>query len=59
MTYSIGDPHIGKRTDMLYEDQESADIAAIEASVDNHIWAIWDEDDGELVALVFQERVFD
>lgn len=57
--YSIGDPFTGKRTDMRYKNQEDADIAAIEASVDDHVWAVWDEDDGELVALVFQERVFD
>lgn len=57
--FSIGDPLTGKRTDMHYETQELADIAAIEASLNDHIWAVWDEDDGELVALAFQERIFD
>jgi hypothetical protein len=58
--YSIGDPITGKRTDMRYEKQEDADIAAIEANMkDDKLWAVWDEDDGELVALAFQERIFD
>jgi len=57
--FSIGNPETGKRTDMRYETQELADIAAIEASTDDHIWAVWDENDGELVALAFQERLFD
>ena len=57
--FSIGNPETGKRTDMRYEKQELADIAAIEASIDDQIWAVWDEDDGELVALAFQERLFD
>jgi hypothetical protein len=57
--FSIGNPETGKRTDIRYEMQELADIAAIKASIDDHIWAVWDEDDGELVALAFQERLFD
>lgn len=57
--FSIGDPFTGKRTDMRYETQEFADIAAIEASIDDHVWAVWDEDDGELVALAFQGQLFD
>lgn len=57
--FSIGDPFTGKRTDVRYETQELADIAAIEASIDDHVWGIWDEDDEELVALAFQERLFD
>lgn len=59
MIFSIGDPETGKRTDMRYETVELADIAASEASVDDHVWAVWNEDDEELVSLVFQERVFD
>ncbi len=57
--YSIGDPFTGKRTDMRYEALEEAEIAALLASVDGKVWAVWDEDDGELVSLAFEERIFD
>lgn len=56
--FSIGDPFTGKRTDIRFEKLEDAEIAAILASVDDHVWAVWDEDDGELVSLAFQERIF-
>lgn len=57
--YSIGDPFTGKRTDVRYETLEEAEIAALLASVDDKVWAVWDEDDGELVSLAFEECIFD
>jgi hypothetical protein len=57
--YSIGDPITGKKTDERFEICEDADIAAIEASVDGRVWATWSEEDGEIISLVFQQRVFD
>ena len=58
MTYSIGDPTNPKRTDERYDTAESAEIAAIEASSNGHVWAVWDDDDGELLSLILDYQVF-
>jgi hypothetical protein len=57
--FGIGDPVTGKLNNVIYETHEQADIAAIEASIDDHIWGVWDMEGEEWVSLVFQERVFD
>lgn len=57
-SYGIGNPESGVRT-AYFDTVEAADIAAIEASQDGHVWAVWDETDGELMSLVFQEKVFE
>lgn len=46
-----------KRTNECYEELEDAEIAAIEASVDDHVWFVRD-DDGEIISLVFQMQVY-
>lgn len=57
--YSIGDPITKIKAVKQFETCEEADIAAIEASVDGCIWAVWSEEDGEIISLVFGQRVFD
>lgn len=59
MAYSIGNPLNGEKQEEQFEELEDAEIAALEASVDDGLWGIWDEDDGELVSLAFGQRVFD
>jgi hypothetical protein len=59
MTYRIGNPLTGAKEPEEYEELEDAEIAAIQASIDDGLWGVWDEDDGELVSLAFGQRVFD
>lgn len=57
--YSIGNPLTGHKEPERYEECEDAEIAALEASIDDALWGVWDEDDGELVSLALGQRVFD
>lgn len=56
--YTIGNPLTGKKEEKRFEELEDAEIAALEASIDDALWGVWDEDDGELVSLAFGQRVF-
>ena len=59
MIFSIGDPISGYKLEERFETCEDAEIVALEASIDEDtLWGVWDEDDGELVSLVFGQRVF-
>jgi hypothetical protein len=55
--FSIGNPNNPTKDDARFEDQEDAEIAAIEASIDDSVWAVWDEN-GEVVALAFGRVIF-
>lgn len=59
MDYSIGDPVTQIKTPERYATCEEADIAAIEASKDGKVWAVFSEEDGGIISLVFAEQVFD
>jgi hypothetical protein len=59
MAYSIGNPLTGEKQEEQFEELEDAEIAALEASIDDALWGVWDEDDGELVSLAFGQRIFD
>lgn len=48
MAYSIGNPLTGEKQEEQFEELEDAEIAALEASIDDALWGVWDEDDGEL-----------
>ncbi len=56
--YSIGDPENPQPNDKRFETAEAAEVAAVEASVDDHVWAVWHDEDGELLSLVFNQQVF-
>jgi hypothetical protein len=58
MMYSIGNPMTGAKEEERFEELEDAEVAALEASIDDALWGVWDEDDGELVPLAFQQKVF-
>ena len=58
MTYLIGNPITGEKQEDQFEELEDAEIAALEASIDDSLWGVWDEDDGELVSLAFGLKVF-
>ncbi len=57
--YSIGNPLTGEKQEERFEELEDAEVAVLEASIDDSLWGVWDEDDGELVSLAFQQKVFD
>jgi hypothetical protein len=61
--FAIGDPETEK-IDSHYESCEAAEVAAVEKSIDDHIWAVWEDEGTEnnpaliLVSLVFRQQVF-
>lgn len=58
MTYSIGNPITGSKEPENFEELDDAETAAVEASIDDSLWGVWDNDDGELVSLAFCKRLF-
>jgi hypothetical protein len=56
--FSIGNPITGNKKEDRFEELEDAEIAALEHSIDDALWGVWDEEDGELVSLAFGQRVF-
>ena len=38
--FSIGNPNNPTKDDARFEDQEDAEVAAIEASIDDSVWAV-------------------
>lgn len=56
--YSIGNPLTGHKEKVRFDDIEDAEIAALEASIDDALSGVWDEDNGELVSLAYQQRIF-
>lgn len=61
--FAIGDPETEK-IDSRYESLEEAEVAAVDKSVDDCIWAVW-EDEGTvndpaliLVSLVYRQQIF-
>ncbi len=52
--YSIGDLRHPKPTDPQFNDADTAIRAAVAASVDDWVWAVWDNDTGEILAIVYQ-----
>lgn len=59
MAFIIGSPLTGTKEPERYKELEDAEIAALEASIDDSLWGVWDEEDGELVSLAFEQKVFD
>lgn len=56
--FSIGNPNNPTKDDPRFDEQEDAEVAAIEVSVDDGVWAVWDDEDGEVVALAFGRVIF-
>jgi hypothetical protein len=57
MMYAIGNPINGQKEPEQYEELEDAEVAALNASIDD-ARGVWDEDDGELVSLALGQKVF-
>jgi len=56
--YSIGCPTSPREDDPRFADLGQAIAAAVQHSYDDDIWAVWEDDSGELLALVYQQQVF-
>lgn len=56
--YSIGDPNDPTDDDPKFDTIAAAEIAAIEASWNDSVHAVWDDETGEVMSLVFQQQVF-
>ncbi len=51
----LTDPQPG---DLRFEKFDEAMNAAIEGSKDDDVWAVWEDDSGEILAVVYQQQVF-
>lgn len=58
MTYSIGDPQNPVESDKHYEDYDEAEEEAKQASIDDSIWCVWNDDDGAIECIVYQGIVY-
>lgn len=58
MKFSIGHLERPLSTDRQFDDRAEAEITAVEASYDDGVWGVWDSEDGELLAIVYQQQVF-
>jgi hypothetical protein len=57
--YSIGIATNPREDDQRFEDREVAEpAAACDASIDDDVWAVWDDETGEVIALAFQSQLF-
>lgn len=57
-TYRIGILAFPEPDDPTFDSQADAEIAAIQMSYNDSVIAVWDADDGEIVALVYQMTVY-
>lgn len=51
MRYKIGNPMTGNKQPEEYKNIEDAEEAIIEASIDDGLWGVWDEEQGYWVSL--------
>lgn len=57
-SYRVGVLESPNDDDERFETQEEAEIAAINLSFNDSVIAVWDEDDDQIVALVYQQTVY-
>ena len=56
--YTIGNPQNPKPTDECYDDYETAEIAAIQASIDDGVWCVREAATDEILSLIYQQQAF-
>lgn len=44
--------------DQRFEKFDNAVNAAINGSKDDDVWAVWEDDSGEILAVIYQQQVF-
>lgn len=58
MEYKVGILTRPSDDDILYDEIEDADEAALNNSIDDDVWAVWDVHDGELMSIAYQRTLF-
>lgn len=58
MSYRIGNPMTDNIQLDNFEDIEDAEEAAIQASIDDDLWGVWDVQTGVWVSLAFRQSLF-
>ena len=56
--YSIGDPNMPTPEDRRFDELIDAEDAAVEATIDDHVWAVWNDENGEVLCLAFGGVLF-
>jgi hypothetical protein len=58
MNYSIGHLTMPDKDDQLFDDEDKAEQAAVLASYDDSVWAVWDNESGDVLSVIWQQQVF-
>jgi hypothetical protein len=58
VAFKIGNPLTGFKEDETYEEVEDAEEAAINASIDDSLWGVWDEETKDWLSLVFMQTLY-
>lgn len=58
MKFSVGHLEYPKEDDEQFNDELEAEAAAIKASRNDSIWAVWDNESGEVLSIVYQEIAY-
>lgn len=45
-------------TDQRFDKQDDAILAAINGSTDDDVWAVWEDESGEVRAVIYQQIVY-
>jgi hypothetical protein len=56
--YSIGRLESPAPDDQQFAEPQTAEIAAVEASFDDGVWAVWENKTGEILAIVYQQTIY-
>jgi hypothetical protein len=58
VVFSAGHLIAPQPSDSRFDELGDAVNKAIEASVDDDVWAVWEDDSGEVLAVVYQQIVY-
>lgn len=56
--FSAGHLQDPRPDDKRFDDVADADRCAMDGSYDDSVWAVWDDDGGEVLAVVYQQQMF-
>jgi hypothetical protein len=56
--YSIGRLERPQPDDEQFDDFVDAEVKAIEESIDDAVWAVWENESGEILAIVYMQVVY-
>jgi len=56
--FSAGHLTSPRPDDPRFNEYAEAEQAAVNKSVDDDVWAVWEDESGEILAIVYQGQVF-